>query len=292
MEAKTKPGKYIVAVSGGVDSVVLLDLLIKDNHSEFIVAHFDHGIRDDSADDQIFVKNLAEKYGLKYESERQELGANASEDLARQKRYEFLERIKNKYQADKIITAHHADDVLETVVFNLARGTGRKGLSSLSSGDILRPLLGYKKLQIINYAEQNNLAWREDETNQSTKYSRNKIRQMLATKKSEERQKLNKVAGKVGQLNQEIDNLLTELFNQNYNYNERSIPRKFFVSLDYKTSCELLAFWLRKLNCQFDKKLISKLAVDLKTLKNNKTIDVDKNYYFETTHGQIRIKQR
>ncbi|MFZ1301261.1 MAG: ATP-binding protein, partial [Candidatus Microsaccharimonas sp.] len=93
---KLDPGTYIVAVSGGVDSVVLLDMLARASSRlpspgpQYIVAHFDHGIRDDSRDDAQFVKHLAETYGLVYESERVELGVGASEELARTKRYEFL----------------------------------------------------------------------------------------------------------------------------------------------------------------------------------------------------------
>lgn len=292
MEVKIEPGRYIVAVSGGVDSVVLLDLLARNKNLDLIVAHFDHGIRDNSADDQVFVQELAKKYGLKYESERQELGINASEELARSKRYEFLNKIKDKYQAKKIITAHHADDYLETAIFNLLRGTGRRGLSSLKSGDILRPLLNYKKSQILEYAKRNNLAWQEDETNEDTKYSRNKIRQMLKDKTAEEKHSLGTSLEKMSDLNQRIDDLLVELFYQNYDESDGSMKRSFFISMDHKISCELLMFWLRSLGCQFDKKLINKLATDLKTLKNNKSTDIDKDYYFEINEGKIRIKQR
>ena len=103
--------KFIVAVSGGVDSVVLLDKLVKIGKSQLIVTHFDHGIRPDSADDAKFVAGLAKKYDLVFETGGLELGANASEDLARQKRYAFLRTIANKYDA-QIVTAHHMDDFL------------------------------------------------------------------------------------------------------------------------------------------------------------------------------------
>ena len=88
------------------------------------------------------------------------------------------------HDAAAIITAHHQDDVIETSIFNLLRGTGRKGLTSLrSSNGLIRPLLGVTKNQIQQYAVEHNLTWREDSTNAQLKYSRNKIRHKLATTK-------------------------------------------------------------------------------------------------------------
>ena len=169
--------RLIVAVSGGVDSVVLLDKLVKLDEFELIVAHFDHGIRPDSADDARFVADLSAKYGVLFETEREELGERASEDLARQRRYRFLRSAAEKYQAD-ISTAHHRNDIAETVAINVSRGTGWRGLACLAS-DIYRPLLGLNKQEIIDYAERNNLSWREDSTNQSSVYLRNRLRPKL-----------------------------------------------------------------------------------------------------------------
>src|SRR3989344_5293986 len=114
---------YIVAVSGGVDSVVLLDMLIKQKEHNLVVAHFDHGIRVDSDADARFVWELAKKYELSFEVRREELGDAASENTARSHRYAFLRDIAKKYSAT-IVTAHHADDVVETIAINLTRGTG------------------------------------------------------------------------------------------------------------------------------------------------------------------------
>lgn len=173
-------GKYIVAVSGGVDSVVLLDMLATDKlpHGDLIICHFDHGIRGDSAQDAEFVKSLAEKYGLPFETKREELGANASEELARNRRYEFLRGTAKKYSA-KILTAHHADDMVETIAINLTRGTGWRGVAVLDSPEVERPLMHMTKSEIKSYAVQHKLEWREDSTNRDTKYLRNDIRGKL-----------------------------------------------------------------------------------------------------------------
>lgn len=182
---KLKPGTYIVAVSGGVDSVVLLDLLSKQPDLKLIVAHFDHGIRSDSDKDASHVDDLANQYNLQFDLGTAELGQDAGEEQARDARYKFLYDIKNKYHADKIITAHHSDDVVETIIINLIRGTGWRGLSSLRSTDhLLRPLLDFTKTDILEYAKDNNLRWVEDSTNKDLKYLRNEIRHKISTKMS------------------------------------------------------------------------------------------------------------
>lgn len=173
--------RYVVAVSGGVDSVVLLDMMAgRYDKSDLTVAHFDHGIRAESAEDAEFVRSLAKKYGLAFEMEREELGVDASEELARERRYMFLRKTAEKYDA-MIMTAHHADDVVETVTINLTRGTGWRGLAVLDSPGIERPLLDMSKAELIAYAKENLLEWREDATNTDTKYLRNDLRQKLAT---------------------------------------------------------------------------------------------------------------
>ena len=171
--------RYLVAVSGGIDSVVLLDQLVKTGEHELIVAHFDHGIRDDSAADARFVKALAAYYHLPFESTREELGWQASEELARDRRYAFLREMAQKHQAT-IMTAHHADDVIETIAINLIRGTGWRGIAVMRSSDVVRPLLDMTKQQIRNYATENYLEWVEDSTNSSSDYLRNRVRQKIA----------------------------------------------------------------------------------------------------------------
>ncbi len=170
--------KYIVAVSGGVDSVVLLDMLVKANGHELIVAHFDHGIRKDSAADARFVRALAERYGLPFETERVELGVSSSEETARSHRYDFLRRMAAKHSG-RIVTAHHSDDLLETIAINLVRGTGWRGLAVLNDPSIERPLLGSSKAELYDYAVSQGLEWVDDVSNSSDVYLRNRIRKQI-----------------------------------------------------------------------------------------------------------------
>ncbi|MEI6054204.1 MAG: tRNA lysidine(34) synthetase TilS [Candidatus Saccharibacteria bacterium] len=176
---------YIVAVSGGIDSVVLLDMLSKKKNLELVVAHFDHGIRDDSHLDAEFVKNLSIMYNLPFESKREELGREASEEIARDCRYRFLREIAAKYNGI-VVTAHHSDDVVETIAINLLRGTGWRGLAVLDS-DITRPLTHLTKKEILSYAKKHKLRWRDDSTNASDKYLRNRVRLQTAKMSDDEK---------------------------------------------------------------------------------------------------------
>ena len=168
---------WIVAVSGGVDSMVLLDLLQRHADRRLIVAHVDHGIRSDSRHDAEFVRDVAKQRHLRFETTRLNLAGKTDEATARRARYEWLESMRQKYHATAIVTAHHQDDVLETVILNLRRGTGWRGLASLrSGGTLLRPLLTVSKAEIVAYAIRHKLEWREDGTNYDPRYARNAVR--------------------------------------------------------------------------------------------------------------------
>lgn len=176
---------YVVAVSGGVDSMVLLDMLVHDargllgperaNPGELIVAHVDHGIREESAEDARFVQAVSKLRGLRYEQTALRLGGSASEEQAREARYSFLYELAGKYRAS-IVTAHHRDDMIGSIAINLLRGTGWRGLAVLNRSGLVRPLLGMSKRDIYEYAMDHRLEWVEDSTNSSPAYLRNRLR--------------------------------------------------------------------------------------------------------------------
>ena len=180
--------KIVLAVSGGVDSVVLLDFLVRFFRNKngqkwleenLIVAHFEHGIRgEESKQDLKFVEELAAKYGVKFEFENGNLGENSSEEKARNARYIFLRKIAKRENAI-IFVAHHKNDLAETFVLNLARGGSWRAVACFDSPDIERPFLRFSKSEILKMAEQQGLVWREDSTNFSQKYARNRIRKTL-----------------------------------------------------------------------------------------------------------------
>lgn len=232
---KVSPKKYLIAVSGGVDSVVLLEMLAK-KHENILVAHFDHGIREDSKEDAIFVRQLAVKYGVKFFTKREELGANASEEKARRARYKFLRELSEKQNAT-IVTAHHLDDVVETIIINMVRGTGWRGLAVLNAEDIYRPLINFKKQEIINYAKQNNLKWREDSTNSLNVYMRNIVRHKIDLS-NEQKNELQILHQEQIRLAKEIKSEVTSLLKSIKNDNK--ISRYFINSIDQASAYEII----------------------------------------------------
>ncbi len=179
--------KILVAVSGGVDSVVLLDLLCEMG-VECGVAHCNFHLRGDESDgDFEFVKNLAGKKYLAFYSKDFDTKKYAAENkisiemAARDLRYDWFKELREVFNYKYIAIGHHADDVAETVLINLVRGTGIHGLSGIKSklGKIVRPLLPFARKQLLEYAKENSIVFREDSTNAETDYVRNKIRHQI-----------------------------------------------------------------------------------------------------------------
>jgi len=176
--------KLLLATSGGIDSMVLIHLLQKLKFN-IGLAHCNFQLRNSESDtDEKFVKSYAElhkipcfitKFDTKKYSETHKLSTQVA---ARNLRYNWFNEILVQEKYDFIITAHHADDVAETFMINLSRGTGLDGLTGIPSqnGNIIRPMLPFSRKEIENFASENSLQWREDSSNASDKYLRNKIR--------------------------------------------------------------------------------------------------------------------
>jgi tRNA(Ile)-lysidine synthetase-like protein len=177
---KIRPGRYIVAVSGGVDSMVLLHMLLQQKNLGLVVAHVDHGIRSDGNKDCEFVEEYARRQGLVCITTKLHLSPGASEEQARDRRYAFLRQCRKEFDAKGIILAHHQDDLIETAMIAIMRGTGWRGLAPFVGGtELLRPLLDTTKNQLIGYARKHGVPWREDSTNSNERYLRNYIRRTL-----------------------------------------------------------------------------------------------------------------
>jgi tRNA(Ile)-lysidine synthase len=227
---------YLVAVSGGIDSVVLLDRLVAEGNHELVVAHFDHGIRPDSADDARFVAELAARHGLPFVTRRENLGREASEETARTRRYEFL-RAEAKKRGLQIVTAHHSDDVVETMAINLIRGTGWRGMAVMDGRGVVRPLLSFTKQQIRQYALERRLEWVEDSTNSSDDYLRNRVRRRIARELSaERRESVLAVWDRQVKLKREIDAEVQGLLGQMGD----EYDRYFFIQISPLAATELL----------------------------------------------------
>lgn len=180
-------GRTILAISGGIDSMVLADRLLQAK-ADFVLAHCNFRLRGEESDgDEQFVRAYAERNGLTLYVKHFETEAYAKEHrlsiemAARELRYAWFEELRQQLNYDYIAVAHHADDQLETFFINLLRGAGIRGLKGMQqvNGRIIRPLLDVSRAEIQQYALEHHLQWREDHTNAETQYLRNKIRHEL-----------------------------------------------------------------------------------------------------------------
>jgi len=182
-----KNKKLLLATSGGLDSMVMVDLFDKLPY-EIAMAHCNFQLRGlESFEDQSFVQNYAENneislFVTQFDTENFAKDYKLSTQVAaRELRYNWFYELLETKKFNYILTAHHADDNLETFLIHLVRGTGLDGLTGIPSHNdkILRPLLVFSRQEIEQYANENNIAWREDSSNASDKYLRNKIRHNL-----------------------------------------------------------------------------------------------------------------
>ncbi|WP_411766941.1 tRNA lysidine(34) synthetase TilS [Winogradskyella sp. A3E31] len=179
-----KEGKLIIAISGGIDSVVLAHLCSELN-LKFSLAHCNFNLRgDESNEDEAFVLELGEDLDVEvfiqnFDTEDYAKQHKVSIQMAaRELRYDWFQDLAESLNFDYIVTAHHADDNLETFLINFTRGTGLNGLTGIPEvkDNIVRPLLPFSREQIEGYAKSESIKWREDSSNSSRKYLRNKLR--------------------------------------------------------------------------------------------------------------------
>ena len=185
----------VIAVSGGPDSMALLNLLNvikKEKNIKIICAHVNHNLRKESKAEAKMVKDYCKQKNIIYEyMEIKEYKGN-TENYAREKRYEFFENLLKKYNSKYLFTAHHGDDLIETVIMRLIRSSSLKGYSAFSEitekkdYKIYRPLITKTKEEIFNYVKNNNLPYAIDKTNDSDFFTRNRIRKYILPRLKEE----------------------------------------------------------------------------------------------------------
>jgi len=250
--------KVVLAISGGVDSMVMLDVLGSaelperaktDDGVRVVVATFDHGTRPSAKVDAEFVRKKCANYNLECYVGRGELGEDVAEEAARESRYKFLREVAEKGSdcAPVIYTAHHLDDLVESVAINLIRGTGWRGLAVLDTPGIRRPflepesmpetwrkLVPFDKKAIQKYAAKFEIPYRQDPTNYEDNYLRNRVRDKL--KDFGKKREIYELWRKQKKLKREIDKLMAELLPK------RGVAwqRSWFDNLDARVALELL----------------------------------------------------
>lgn len=203
--------------------MVLLDMVATNYHgfrekylsgvqfpADFVVAHYDHGIRGKvSAEDAEFVRQQCRNYGVAVRCGYGKLAAATGEAVARQYRYDFFRRVAEVITRDDesvyLVTAHHRDDLLETIVLNIVRGTGWRGLAPMNQPQVLRPLLDIAKAELVSYAIEHGLTWREDQTNDSPRYLRNRLRALLASRSPADKAELIRLYERQKHLRRQIE---------------------------------------------------------------------------------------
>lgn len=189
LPAENRRKKHLIGVSGGLDSVTLLHILAEAGWANLVVCHLDHGLRGArSRGDAAFVRKLAERLGYPCESAVADTKARAQEQAeslelaARALRHEFFADCAKRHRCFRLILAHHADDQVETILFNFLRGTGAAGLAGMEAVGafgrltVFRPMLEVSRRQIAAYAAEHRIRFREDASNASLLHTRNRIR--------------------------------------------------------------------------------------------------------------------
>ena len=182
--------KFLIAVSGGMDSTVLAHLCRKAK-LDFAICHVNYKLRDEASDlDENFVSQLAQELGVEAHIKQaalSEFEGNIQSE-ARRIRYDLFSQLIASHGYDHVMTAHHRNDVAETFLFNVGRGTGVEGLMSIPSinGQIIRPLLRFNKAEITRYAKAKSIGFREDSSNTTDKYARNFLRHQVVPKLMEQ----------------------------------------------------------------------------------------------------------
>ena len=304
-ETIDKNTSLVVACSGGPDSMCLLDLVTKlkdELNLNIIVAHVNHKLRSESEEEAKMVENYAKENNITFEllEITNYINGNFTEEDARKRRYNFFNEIIKKYQASALLTAHHGDDLIETILMRLTRGSnlsGYIGIKEISQTDnykTLRPLLTITKDEIVNYLKENNVPYRLDKTNEELKHTRNRYRHIVLPFLKKENPKVHEKYLKFSKELIEYDNFVnTYIKDKKFIVDNSIVINKVSSEIDFiKRKClELLIKDIQKKD-YFD--VSDEQMNNLMKLYNqsNKTIDLNNNYMGVNSYGKIYIKKK
>ena len=259
-----KGDKLVLGVSGGPDSIAMLDILNEirmdkknDLNFQIVVAHINHMIREEADDDEKFVKDFCKKKNIEFYSKSIDVQKLANtnkigtEEAGRNARYEFFDEILKKTKSNKVAIAHNKNDKAETIIMNFMRGSGISGLKGIEEkrGKYIRPLIECERIEIEDYCEKNNLQPRVDKTNFENEYTRNKIRNIVIPYVKRE-------------FNPNIINTLdrlSELVKEEEEYIEKQVKKSYYNLIVEETEKQIVLD-LRKFN-QEEKVIKSRLVL-------------------------------
>lgn len=305
--------KILVAVSGGPDSICLLNILynIKERLKiELYVAHVNHLIRKEAKSDAEFVKEFCDSKNIEFfykecdVKEKAQTEKISTEEAGRNARYEFFEEIANKYNINKIAIGHNKNDLAETLIMNILRGTGTQGLKAIlnKNGKYIRPLLDVDREKIEEYCEKNNLKPRIDLTNFENNYTRNKIRNIVIPYvKKEFNQNIVETLTRLSQIvteEQDFINLEVEKAYKKILLSEESenikISGKKFVEIHTAIQKRTILYIINRLfgnTKQIEKKHIEDIIKLINKNIGNKYLTPNKNLKVSIKKGIVEFKK-
>ena len=248
-------------------------------HADIIVAHIDHGTRKSSAEDADFVRQKCQELRVKFYETKLELGEGVSEELARKKRYEFLKSIQKK-EGGILCTAHHLDDVLESITINLIRGTGWRGLTPFYGDELVRPFIISKmwKRDVLKFAGEQNICFRQDPTNYETNYLRNRVREKMAELDKTARVDAINLFEKQNELRNKIEKLVTELAKQTV-VGKSFHKKELFLTADEKVALEVLREICLMHGYSLTRKQLGDFLLAIKAYAPHKKFNLPKNHF-------------
>ena len=297
--------KIVVAVSGGPDSMFLLDALLKVRKSktfDIIVAHVNHNVRAESYDEAKKVEEYCKNNNMIFEYMIiDKYGADNFHDYARTVRYKFFESLVVKYNAKYLLTAHHGDDLMETILMRIVRGstvagyTGFNRETKLGSYCIIRPLITMTKLEIEEYMNKNNLWYAVDSSNKKDVYTRNRYRKYILPKLKEENKKVHKKFLKFSNKIKSVSDFFDKYVDGRYS--EIVVKDKLCLKLLLKEDKVVIESILSKYLSNFYKdniymitdKNMSTLYNCIISNKSNVVVDIPGNFKFVKSYNNAYI---
>ena len=280
--------------------MVLFEVFKKENT---VVAHFNHKLRPSSDEDEEFVRRVCKENNIRLEVGELKIrpGEKISEERAREERYKFLNDVKTRLESEglgpvKICTAHHLDDLVETVFINILRGTGWRGLAPFSA-EIYRPFIQDEdvlkpesKADILTFAGRKKLNFRQDPTNYEPEYLRNRVRERLSVldpdEKYELNQKMKKLYKRQTEIKTEISQIISEIIDLEEFKKQGIIQREWFYNLDETVGAEILRVLLEARGISLTGPKMKEFLAAIKNynpekkfnLPGDKLVTIHKNY--------------
>ncbi len=301
-----KNDTVVISLSGGPDSMALLSLLlpyIKKKSIKIIGAHVNHGVRKESAEEEQFVRDYCEKHGVVFELLTiKEYNKKNFHDDARIQRYNFLDEIMNRYQAKYLFTAHHGDDLIETILMRIERGSNLSGYAGFRmemthhNYKVIRPLIEVTKQQIIEYNKEHNIPYCIDYTNNEDEYKRNRYRHHVLPILKEENNDIQKKYYKYSkELTEYYDYVNSIIVGKNIIQDDRIIISKLLAEDSFIIK-KTIEFYIKNIQQDYEfymtDGLVKEIIKCLKTKKPNAQVDLTNGFIGIKSYDSFTIKKR